>query len=275
MSEIRVTDLFCYPIKSCAGTRLETTELTQRGMAHDRTLMLVRPNGDFVTQREHPTLCLVKPAVLSCGAIQVTARSRRSVELTPTFSGPKKRVSIWSDRVDAVVQSAEANGWFSDYLGFEVELVAMHSDTRRRVDPDYARSGEDVVSFADGFSMLLISRGSLDYLNQKLDDPVPMDRFRPNIVVSGCEPHAEDFWRDLTIGDVSLSGVKPCARCSMIGVEQTTGERGVQPASTLAKYRKFLGGVMFGMNLVHQANGTLSVGDEVVVQGVHEPDWFV
>lgn len=268
---ITVSGLYTYPIKSCAGTRLESAELTATGLQHDRTLMLIREDGRFVTQREVSDLCLIRPEVVG-DKMRVTAPGMEEICFTPVRTGEVVYTSVWKDQVQTVAQANPVNDWFSTFLKTSVRLVAMHENFDRQVDDAFAEE-KDVVEFADGFSILLISEASLAELNQKLETPVTMDRFRPNIVVTGCEPHAEDSWQELTVGETRMSGVKPCARCSMVAINQNSADRGTEPARTLAEYRRFPNGVMFGMNLVHHSTGTVSVGDVVNPTELHDADW--
>lgn len=252
---------------------MESTQLTRFGLAHDRMLMLVDADGRFLTQREHAGLCLVQPTAVD-GGISVTAPGMSELKFEPSNTGSRVQTQVWGTPIDAAAQSDGVNAWFSQFLGIDARLVAIRDGFERRVDPEYATGDSDVVGFADGYSLLLISQESLDGLNQQLDDPVQMDRFRPNIVVRGTTPHAEDTWKSLTIGSTQMSGVKPCARCSVVAVDPSTGERGKQPTSALATYRKFAKGVMFGMNLIHHGTGLISVGDEVQIQETHEAGWL-
>ena len=271
---ITVSDLYVYPIKSCAGTRLESSIVTTTGLQNDRSLMLVGADGRFLTQREFPQLCQVKPQIIGERRLRLTAPGMTEIELQWLTNGKPEPATVWGDHVQVVKQSDEINEWFTEYLKSSVSLVAMHQDFHRSVDQVFAASNEDKVGFADGFSMLLISQASLADLNQRLVAPVPMDRFRPNIVVTGCEAHAEDQWRELTIGSLTMTGAKPCARCAVVSTDQATGERLKEPGATLAEYRRFQNGIMFGMNLVHHATGDLSVGDAVLVGSEHPADWI-
>ncbi|MFK7821620.1 MAG: MOSC domain-containing protein [Planctomycetaceae bacterium] len=269
---ITVSGLYTYPIKSCAGTRLDSVALTATGLEHDRTLMLIHEDGKFVTQREVPELCLIRPRIVGHES-HVTASGSDDLIFTPNRIGEPVGTSVWGDDVQAVAQESAVNEWFSDFLKTNVRLVAMHESFKRQVDAAFAEP-KDIVEFADGLAVLLISEASLADLNAKLDAPVAMDRFRPNIVITGCEPHAEDFWKEIAIGDISMSGVKPCARCSMVAVDQASGNRGVEPTKTLAEYRRFQNGVMFGMNMVHHGIGTISIGDTLTPTEWHEPNWI-
>lgn len=271
---ITVSDLYYYPIKSCAGTRVESAAVTRHGLANDRMLMVVRADGKCMTQRELPQMCLIEPRV-SENQISLKAPGMPEFDFSPTQAGSSVTTEVWGDDVRGIVQSADVNDWLSSYLKSHVQLVAFDEEFERKVDSDFAVAETDVVGFADGFSMLLVSAGSLEHLNAKLDAPVGMNRFRPNIVVNGCDPHAEDTWKELMVGDVAMSGVKPCARCTVVGVEQTTGEPGSQPTAVLAEYRRFKKGVMFGMNMIHHATGRISIGDQIHVNARHDAGWLV
>jgi uncharacterized protein YcbX len=167
------------------------------------------------------------PALESC--VSTTRGSDAS-------SGGSRPVTIWRDTCLAESAGSRAARWFSDYLGDSFDLVRMPDATVRQVDPGYAGDG-DRVGFADGFPFLLLSEGSLEELNRRLDQPVPMDRFRPNLVVTGCDPYAEDAWARLTIGELVFRVVKPCARCTITTTDQETGQRGPEPLRMLASYR--------------------------------------
>lgn len=261
---IRVTGLYCYPIKACRGVRVEESDVTRQGLARDRMLMLTDLDGQFLTQRAHPRLALVDVELVGDG-LRVTGPEQEPIEFVPETTGDPQPVTIWSDTTQAVAQRADVNEWFSQYLGQPVQLVAMHEQAERRVDTAYARSPDDIVSFADGYSILLVSEASVEHLNSRLQQPVEMIRFRPNIVVSGCSPHAEDEWNELRIGGLRAAAVKPCARCSVITVNPQTAETNREPTATLAGYRRSSAGVLFGMNLVHEVPGLVRVGDEVQV----------
>jgi hypothetical protein len=174
-------------------------------------------------------------------------------------------VKVWRDVCDAVPLGEEVNRWFSDVLELPCQLVYMDESTFRPVNPSFAANNEQ-VSFADGFPFLLISEASLQDLNQRLDEPIPMNRFRPNLVVSGCEAFAEDNWREIRIGAISFRVVKPCSRCSITTVEQTTGIRGKEPLLTLAQYRRRNGEIFFGQNLIPGEIGMLQIGDVVKIE---------
>ena len=262
---LRVEGLYCYPVKSCAGTSLGTATVGPRGIVGDRQWMVVDETGEFVTQREHHRLALVSPRLLDEGLLELSAPGMPLLTVTPAVRQDRVDVSIWSDRCAAIDEGESAAEWLSAFLEMRCRLVRFPEDVTRRVDPEYA-GPNDQVGFADGFSFLLTSCASLDDLNQRLAAPLPMNRFRPNIVVSGGNPFQEDRWKRIRIDDIAFAVVKPCARCVTTTVDQQTGEASREPLRTLATFRNVPGrGVMFGQNLIHDQSGVLHVGAEVAV----------
>jgi len=258
---IRVSALYLHPVKGCAGIRVDSAEVTARGFANDRRFMIVDADGIFVTQRERPELVRVHTA-LGPDALDLTAKGLPPLRLPLRHeSGPRRDVRVWAHEGRAVVH-AEGSAWFSAFLGNPSELVYMPDDERRPVNPTYARPG-DIVSFADGYPLLLVSQASLDDLNARLEQPIVMERFRPNIVVEGCPPFAEDAWPAFQIADLGFRGAKRCSRCVVTTVDPATGDRGVEPLRTLATFRKQDGEIWFGMNVVPDGTGTVRVGDLV------------
>jgi uncharacterized protein YcbX len=268
---IRISGLFVYPVKSCRGIALEQSDVAATGLVDDRLWLVVDRHGVFMTQRDWPALTRVVATVLA-GRLRLTADGMPPLEVAqPDAASLRRTVTIWRDRCEAVTAGPRAAAWFSELLGTPCQLVRMPDSTHRQVDPAWAHEG-DLVSFADGFPVLLISTASLSELNRRLDRPLPMDRFRPNVVVEGCVPHAEDGWRRISAGGVSFRVVKPCARCVITTIDQITGERGREPMRTLAGYRRFGNEVLFGQNLIPDGSGSIRVGDEVVVIDSHGSD---
>lgn len=271
MSRPTVASLHLYPVKSAAGVSVPEARTADGGFRHDRRWMLVDDDGVFLSQRAHPALARVR-LHLEEDRIRCRRPGAADLELplrpdAPTEDGDRVEVQVWSDRLTARLGPEPAHAWFSDHLGFRCRLVGMPDDARRQVDPVFARPGE-VVSFADGFPFLLVEQASLDDLNDRLAEPVPMDRFRPNLVVAGTEPLAADGWRRLRAGEVVFRVAKPCARCVVTTVDQETGRKGgeaAEPLRTLATYRRTDHGVVFGQNLVHETRGVVRVGDPVEV----------
>jgi uncharacterized protein YcbX len=259
-----VAGLYYYPIKSCAGIQVEEAEIDECGFIHDRELMVVEAaTGEFLTQRELPRLALVHPYITN-DLLRLEAPGMPVLEFPLVKEGPSQKVKVWSDKCRAVDQGAEVARWFSEYLEVEARLVRMAPDFTRRVDSRYALSSQDHVNFADGYPFLLISQESLDELNRRLDEPLPMNRFRPNLVLSGSGiPFGEDRMQKFAIGDITFYGVKLCARCVTTTNNQETAVMGKEPLKTLATFRRINGKAMFGQNLIHQGQGVLKVGDRV------------
>lgn len=257
-----VVALSIYPVKSCRGVALERATLERAGFRHDRRWMIVDAEGTFVTQRTEPRLACVEVAIEDDLLLRAPHGPPLRVPLSPPTSASRRRVRVWRSELEAIDCGANASAWLSDFLGARVSLVAMPADAERVVNPTYASAG-DIVSFADAFPLLLASTASLDELNARLAEPVPMDRFRPNIVISGCAPWAEDTWTRIRIGDVPMRVAKPCDRCVVTTTDQRTGERGVEPLRTLATFRKRGNDVLFAQNCLHDTLGTIAVGDRV------------
>jgi uncharacterized protein YcbX len=271
---LRVTALYTYPVKSCAGITHDQILLTATGPLFDRRWMIGHDEGEKaltqITQREQPKLALVQPT-LTDDRLILNAPGKDSLHIPLQDRAlSSARQKVWSDTVSGHDEGDEAAEWFSTYLGLEVRLLRMPDDTVRRVDMRYSPEFAQ-VSFADGYPALLISEASLEDLNEKMGargkPALPMNRFRPNIVVAGCEPFAEDTWQHICVGAVPFDVVKSCARCVTTTVDQSRGEvlDSAEPLATLATYRKAARGVMFGQNIVHRGLGTLHVGDGVEV----------
>jgi hypothetical protein len=260
-----VSALTIYPIKSCAGISLEMARSGPRGFYDDRAYMLVDPSGCFITQREQPRMALIRPVLKECGVLAVQAPGMQEMTIMKTSTGKRHEVIIWKDTCIAIDQGEGVAEWFSTFLGTACRLVRMPEDYTRRVNPRYAVSEHDQVGFSDGYPFLLITKASLDDLNTRLEQPLPMNRFRPNIVVQNTLPYAEDTWRTIRIGNMILHIVKPCARCPIPTTDQVTTRRGKEPLRTLATYRHATRGVMFGQNLIHENEGIIHLGDGVEI----------
>jgi uncharacterized protein YcbX len=261
---MHLSGLTVYPIKGARGIPLKESEVDDFGLRYDRRWMVVDQSGEFLTQRNHPQLCLVEPTLME-RTLRVDAPGMATLEL-PLFPTDvvSTRVTVWEDSCEATWMGEKAARWFSAYLGLECSLVYMPAGVVRPADPRYAPLGVR-VSFADAFPFLLISEESLSDLNRRLAEPLPMNRFRPNLVVTGGDPYAEDSWGRFQLGGMKLHAVKPCSRCLVTTTDQTTGLRGQEPLRTLATYRNVGGKVMFGQNVVHEGTGRLRIGDPLVV----------
>ena len=259
-----ISALHYYPIKSCAGHAITEAQLTPRGIKHDREFVLTEPDGMFLTQREYPRMALIEPKVTDT-TLTVDAPDMPTLQIDIQQEGPTQETVVWRSVCDTVDQGQDVAAWFSQYLGIDCRLQRMHNDFVRKVDPDFAKRENDQVSFADGYPFLLISEASLADLNQRLAESLPMNRFRPNIVVNECRAFAEDYWEKISISDVKFDVVKACARCTVTTVNQATAETSKEPLKTLATFRNRDGGVMFGQNLLHDHSGTIKVGDSIEI----------
>lgn len=235
--------------------------MVARGFAADRRWMIVDAHGKFVTQRELPQLALVDVA-LETDQLRLSAPGQPELVLPLEHErGEPVTVEVWRDQALGMAH-ALGSVWFSNYLAGPHQLVYMPEHHQRAVNPARAQPG-DIVAFADAYPFLVISEASLADLNARLEVPVVMERFRPNIVVSGSEPFAEDDYARVKIGQIAFRGVKRCERCVVTTIDPSTGERGKEPLRTLAKYRTQDQKVWFGMNLIHDGVGSLRVGDSV------------
>lgn len=264
MSEITLSGLYFYPVKSFAGISLERAPVEERGIRYDRHWMAVGPDGDFLTQRQFPKMALIHTGI-GPGCLRLEAPGMPPLELQlPDPTAELVEVQVWGDRCLAGSMDDQAAEWLSSYLEVPCRLVFLPAESRRQVDLEYAREGEQ-VGFADGFPFLLISEASMQDLNGRLEQTLPMNRFRPNLVVAGCEPYAEDRWRRIRIGDISFRLVKPCSRCVIPTIDQTSAEKGSEPLATLSRYRRQGNKVYFGQNLLHDGVGELRAGMSVEV----------
>jgi uncharacterized protein len=289
---MHISEINIYPIKSLAGISLESAVVERRGLEHDRRWMLTTPEGRFITQRECPKMATLSVWIEDDGTGLGVAADRFGDVFVPVEvdSDKRQQVTIWNSICDAQVYGAALNEWFSDVLGLECQLVRMTEETMRAINQRFD-SGGDIVSFADGYPLLAIGEASLDDLNERIENEhagrlptvrrLPMNRFRPNIVIADSDAFAEDNWGKIRVGDAEFRATKPCERCVVTTVDQSTGEPdGKEPLKTLATYRMAgdvfgercadLGvgetAVLFGQNFVPETLGNvIKVGDRVEV----------
>lgn len=258
---LSLSGIYIYPIKSLAGISLQSSFVEERGLKFDRRWVLVNESNLFFTQREFPEMALIKVTIGENG-LHVQHKTKNVELLTVPFDfehKEKSNVVIWNDTVTGEFYNNQIDQWFSDMLNIKCRLVKMPESTRRVVDKTYAKN--KIVSFADGYPFLIIGQSSLDDLNSKMGAPLPMNRFRPNLVFTGGKPYEEDNWKTFNIGKVKFRAVKPCARCVITTTDQETAQRAHEPLLTLSKYRKVDNKVLFGMNLVCESVGQVNVGD--------------
>lgn len=267
---MHVASLHLHPLKSCAALDVALLEITPRGPAGDRRWLVVDADGRFMTARERAELVGIR-ARPERGGLLLEATSMPALQVSvPGWDAPRRSVTVWRDVVDAVDAGDGAASWLSSYLGSAARLVHMDASVHRAVDPVFGSPGDE-VSFADAYPLLAISQSALDMLNARLQRPLPMLRFRPNLVVGDSAPHAEDHWRRVRIGEVEFEAVKPCTRCVFTTLDPQTMTRDAdgEPLRTLTTYRRApkgaaVVGVTFGMNLIPRGTGIIRVGDAVM-----------
>jgi uncharacterized protein YcbX len=282
-----VASLHVHPVKGARALDLAHAAVLPWGLADDRRWMLVDADGRFLSQREEPRLGQVRASVAADGSLTVSHPDRPGELRVPAPAAdrgdPLAQVQVWAASFKAAEAGPEAHAWFSELLGAELRLVRHDDPARREADPAYAGPGQP-VSLADGYPLLLTTTASLRALNEDIaadhpgdpvrGAPVPMNRFRPNLVVDGTEPWAEDGWRRIRAGEVVLRVVKPCGRCVVTTLDQATGDRrGPEPLRALARHHRIGKDLVFGWNLVPERGtprpdgtlGTLRVGDPVEV----------
>jgi uncharacterized protein len=293
MVNAALSAIHVYAVKSVAGAAPLESVVELWGLAGDRRWMVVEPGGRYVTQRQQARMALVSAEPLPGGGIRLSAAGHEPLTVAVPERGDAAAVStVWlhKEAVEVVSAGAAADEWFSGFLGSSVRLVHLDDPARRRpLNPQFARGGE-TVSLADEFPLLLTTTASLDALNSLIaqgdhpdEGPLPMNRFRPNVVVEGTAPWAEDDWRRIRIGEVVFRVTKPCARCVITTTDQETAERGKEPLRTLARHRRAGDQLLFGQNLVPEfpelagppqsvgplgegrGVGTLRVGDRVEI----------
>jgi uncharacterized protein len=266
---LTLSALNVYPVKGLKGIAFTQARCTERGLEHDRRWMVVDSEDNFLSQRELPKMATIWTEI-GKGNLTLSAPDMDPLDipLSPPPSAPRMHVTVWGTQCEALAVSGEADAWLSDYLSMECRLVYMPDKSRRLSNPKYGGEGK-LVGFADGYAYLLAGEASLGDLNARLEakghPSLPMNRFRPNLVIAGAQPYAEDRWKEVRIGQATFGIAKPCGRCQVTTTDQANGEvTGPEPLATLATYRdskEF--GTMFGMNLVMLKTGAVRVGDAV------------
>ncbi|MFI1165523.1 MOSC domain-containing protein [Streptomyces sp. NPDC020801] len=272
MGHAELRSIHLYPVKAFRGSAPREAVVEPWGLSGDRRWVLIDDGGKVLTQRRHPHLALAAAELEPGGGVRLSAPGHEPITVPVPGPGATVTVDIFGDKVEAVPAGAAAHAWCSRWAGADVRLVHMDDPaTRRPVDPDHALPGE-TVSFADGFPLLLTALSSLDSLNSLIaegdhaeEGPLPMNRFRPSIVVAGTPAWAEDDWSRIAIGEVAFRVAKPCGRCVVTTTDQATAKRGKEPLRTLGRHRRFGGELVFGQNLVPESTGTIRLGDPVTI----------
>jgi uncharacterized protein YcbX len=255
-----VSQIWIYPLKSLGGIPMQRAQVLAKGLSLDRRWMLIDHDNTFMTQRVNHGMALFKTS-LAGNQVRVSYQGS-AIDIPVTSQGPELNAVIWDDTVKVVEVDPVVSKWFTERLGSSCRLVSFPEANTRNVDPKY-NLGNTQVSLADGYPLLVIGEGTLDDLNSRMEKPLPMNRFRPNIVFTGGEPFIEDMWKNFKVGDNGFAAVKPCGRCALPTVDQETGVMGKEPLATLNKYRKRDNKVLFGMNLIPLDHNWINVGDEI------------
>lgn len=263
MNKRIVSEIWIYPVKSLGGIRLDASNVLPKGLEHDRRWMLIDENNTCMTQREYPAMALFKLQWQE-GKFLIHY-SGEFMELPFINAGDNMQAVIWDDTVEVVEVNNQLSNWIADLLKTKCRLVAFPEKNVRPVEIQYALKNEQ-VSLADAYPLLIIGQSSLDDLNKRLKDPLPMNRFRPNIVFTGGDAFEEDGWKNFRIGKTRFAGIKPCARCVLTTVDQHTGEKGKEPLVTLATYRKRGNNIYFGQNLLPLDGHEIKMGDEIILE---------
>ena len=260
---IEISELWIYPIKSLGGIQVLEAFVSDRGFQYDRRWMLVDETNKFLSQREYPNLALLQVALQDNGLkVYLKHKPEERIHIPFLENATSLQVQVWDDTCYAWQYPNTINDFFSDYLRQKVRLVYMPQTSKRQVENKYAKNGE-ITSFSDGYPFLLIGQSSLNDLNARLSEPIPMNRFRPNIVFSGADAFEEDIWHSFKIQGIEFFCAKPCARCVVTTISQETAKQGKEPLKTLSTYRKIGNKILFGQNLLHKGQGVIRVKDNI------------
>ncbi len=276
---LKLSEIYIYPVKSLGGIRLKEAEVTDRGLQYDRRWMLIDDNNRFISQREYPQLALFSVSIQDDYLLITDNKTGKILTIGHSPIRPYNHplnVIIWDDEVEAWEVSEIANNFFTEALGMPVRLVYMPEESYRKTDGNYSLKGNEITSFSDGYPILIIGQSSLDDLNNRLAEPITINRFRPNFVFTDGQEFEEDEWHEFTVGGLRFFGVKPCARCIMTTIDPLTGEKkGKEPLLTLNRYRKAGSKILFGQNVLINHVGKVAVGDEIEVVSRKKLDKFV
>jgi len=263
MKVLTLSEIWIYPVKSLGGIQMKSAKVMPKGLEHDRRWMLVNDERGFMTQRDYPKMALLKLSFGSDGFIVTSDKD--TLHIPFNMNAQKQTVTkVWDDTVTTLEAGSHYNSWFSDILDVKCKLVQFPEINPRPVDAQY-KINNDHVSLADGFPFLIIGQSSLNDLNIRLTTPVPMNRFRPNLVFTGGDPYEEDNWRNFSVGANKFVGVKPCSRCVMTTINQDTAEKNAEPLKTLAAYRRQNNKIYFGQNVIAVDFTEIFVGDTILL----------
>ena len=260
-----LSEIWIYPVKSLGGIRLPTAQVLEKGLRYDRRWMLVNEKNEFLSQRAYPSMALFKMKTDPGGFFVTHGNDSILLPTEMPTSTQTIQAQIWDDHVDVLEMPIEYNKWFSSRLDINCKLVGFPEGSPRPAEIDH-NVGAAHVSLADGYPLLIIGTSSLYDLNARLEIPLPMNRFRPNLVFEGGVPYEEDGWRNFTVGKNRFVGVRPCARCVIPTVDQETGIKGKEPLLTLSRYRKRDENIYFGQNIIAIDHSEVNEGDEITIE---------
>ncbi|MES2798190.1 MAG: MOSC N-terminal beta barrel domain-containing protein [Bacteroidota bacterium] len=273
-----LSEIWIYPVKSLGGISLNEAEVTERGLQYDRRWLIVDEQNRFLTQRTFPQMVFMGISLIiennqlkSITFTDKTAKFDNYNLLNPerkNVESNKVMVQIWDDQVEAFEIKDGINDWLSNALGIKCRLVYMPNSTKRKVDSNYAISGDEITSFSDAYPYLIIGNEALKLLNSKLEKSISMDRFRPNFVFEGGLAHEEDNWFNFQIGEAEFTGVKNCARCVIPTINHKTALFGKEPLKTLSSYRFKNNKILFGQNLLVNKIGKVKLGDSILILSI-------
>ncbi len=268
---MKISHLYIYPIKSLGGISLKAAEVTDRGFKYDRRWMLVDETNRFISQRTVAQLALLRVKIIKEGLQVFHVAAPEDMLFVPfeINSNLKIPVQIWDDTCKAIHLNSTFDQWFSAKLQISCRLVFMPDETERLVGEPH-RDNQEINSFSDSYPFLMIGEKSLEELNRRMEKPLPMNRFRPNIVFSGGEPHIEDTLAHFLINEINFYGIKLSSRCNLTTINQDDAISGKEPLKTLANYRRKNNKIYFGQNLVHEGTGMISVGESIIIKELKE-----
>jgi uncharacterized protein YcbX len=263
---MKISDIIHYPVKSLSGNQLKSSEIHERGLKDDRRFMLIDDNNTFVSQRKYPLLSQIDVGITEENIVLRDRRTNFVIKQELQFELKKTEVSIWRTLCTSHrFLKPDLDQWISEQIGASLRFVYMDESDHRPINPKYSQSEDEIVSFADGYPILVTNTASLKDLNDQLRDPISMEHFRPNLVIEHTKAWDEDNWKKLRIGEVILRIPKPCARCKVINIDPITGEKGSEVLQTLAKIRMPEGGIYFGLNAIVEKTGKVRLGDKVEI----------
>lgn len=269
---LSVSQLFIYPVKSLGGISVSSAIITASGFKYDRKWMLVDKDLRCLTQRELPAMALLQ-VELTRGGLKVFHKEKPNCSILIPFSSENSEtfiVKIFDETCDATSVSRVIDEWFSKMLSINCKLVYFPDTSARVVDKQYAINNE-TTNFTDGYPFLMLGQASLDDLNMRLAEKLPVNRFRPNIVFTGGQPYEEDSMAHFIINKIHFNGVKLCARCVITTVDQDKGVNSKEPLRTLATYRQKNNKIYFGQNLLAGEKGIISIGDAIQITEINFP----